>query len=75
MHLPSKLMQAFTATLFVVSLSGCGEKTVTGPAAASKLEQSQDCFGCHGGVSKITGETYTNEWLRSAHNTKNGAGC
>lgn len=70
-----KLFPVLIMALFVVSLPGCGEKSVTAPLSASKQEESQTCFGCHGGLSKVTAETYTSEWLRSAHNTKNGAGC
>lgn len=70
-----KLVPVFIAVLSLVSLPGCGEKSVTAPVATSKLEESRICFGCHGGLSKVTAETYTGEWQRSAHNTRNGAGC
>lgn len=82
MRLLQKPLYAFMAMLLAASLSACGEKTVTAPAATSKLEESLPCFGCHGGVgvttksvSKLTGGSYADEWLRSAHNTKNGASC
>jgi len=82
MHLQQKLLTVLTAFPFVVSLSGCGEKTVTAPVATSKLEESQACIGCHGGITstakssgKVTADSYGSEWLRSGHNTKNGASC
>ena len=84
MQVKSILLPNLVVSLFVILLSGCGEKTVTAPAATSKREESQACFGCHGGVSystnaklvnKVTAESYANEWLRSGHNTKNGASC
>lgn len=61
-------------SLFLLSLLGCGEKTVVG-ANASKLEESQGCFYCHGTVSKFTGKSAVDEWLVSTHNTNNGASC
>lgn len=82
MRLLQKPLYAFLTVLLAASLSACGEKTVTAPDVTSKLEESQPCFGCHGGVgstaksvNKLTGGSYADEWLRSAHNTKNGASC
>lgn len=69
-------------TIFIALLAGCGEKNVTAQIATSKLAESQACFGCHGGIdsstksgNKLTDESYATEWLRSGHNTKNGASC
>jgi hypothetical protein len=60
--------------LLLLYLLGCGEKTVIG-TNSNKLEESQRCIDCHGAVSKVTGNIIADEWLRSSHNTKNGAGC
>ncbi|MEI7817924.1 MAG: cytochrome c3 family protein, partial [Desulfuromonadales bacterium] len=69
-----RLPIVFVLLLPLITLFGCGEKSLVG-ANVSKLEESQRCIDCHGVASKITGERITVEWLRSGHNTKNGASC
>lgn len=66
-------------SLFMFSLSGCGEKTVVGQYS-TKSEQSESCIECHTNIqtpslSPGTGAVITTEWKASVHNTKNGAGC
>ena len=62
-------------SLLLLSLLGCGEKTVVG-TNTSKLESSQNCIDCHEAtVSSVTGKSVTDEWKLSAHNLNNKAGC
>lgn len=65
----------FSAVLFLLfSVAGCGEKTVS--ESGSKLQASQKCIDCHQSqLSHITGNSITEEWKLSRHNTSNGAGC
>lgn len=62
--------------LSLLSLVGCGERTVVGQSGGSKSEQSQPCIDCHqGAVNPVTGKLIVEEWKLSHHNTFNGAGC
>ena len=62
-------------SLFLLSLLGCGEKTVVAQSS-SKSEQSQACIDCHQSViSPVTGKVIVEEWKLSHHNTSNAAGC
>ncbi len=70
-----RLPLAIWMTLFLLSLTGCGEKTVVGQSGP-KIEQSQACIDCHqGALSPGTGKVIVDEWKLSHHNTLNGAGC
>ncbi len=70
-----KLPLAVALSLLLLSLLGCGEKTVVG-ITESKLEASQNCIGCHEAtVSLVTGKSVTDEWKLSAHNLNSKAGC
>lgn len=83
MQIMPKLLSTIMIALFIVTLSGCGEKSFTTSTASSKLDESQVCFDCHGiggshskvTTSNVTNEFYETEWRRSSHNTKNGASC
>ncbi len=76
MQFMPRLLPSVIMALLVVTLPGCGEKNVTAPTAATKLERSQPCFDCHGTLpSKITGAVIAEEWKLSLHNTTNAAGC
>lgn len=62
-------------SLFLLSLLGCGEKTVVA-SGVTKSEQSQACIDCHQSVvDTVTGKLIVDEWNLSHHNTFNGAGC
>lgn len=71
----STLVLACLALISVVSMYGCGEKTV-GISGSTKLEQSQTCIDCHqSAVSPGTANNIVAEWKLSHHNTSNAAGC
>lgn len=70
-----RLPLAIALSLFLLSLIGCGEKTVVA-SGSTKSEQSQACIDCHRSViSPVTGALIVEEWKLSHHNTFNGAGC
>ena len=75
MLFPVRLLLPITTLLVLLSLPGCGEKTVVG-TNVSKLEASQSCIDCHEAtVSPVTGKLVTDEWKLSVHNINNKAGC
>lgn len=70
-----RLPLVIALSLFLLSLLGCGEKTVVG-TNVSKVEASQNCIDCHEArVSLVTGKSVAEEWQLSAHNLNNKAGC
>lgn len=72
---------ALSALLAVALLSGCGSSKKEGGilpvSGTDKLAESQNCISCHSGnkFDPKTGVSITAEWLKSAHNLKNGASC
>ena len=61
--------------MLILSLAGCGSDSRESSTTAS-LAASQTCIACHTSKkSPITGNNIADEWLASAHNTKNGASC
>ncbi len=74
MNYPKVIVPLFTAALFA-GLAGCGSDNRETSSTAS-LQKSQACIGCHSAkTSPVTGNLITQEWLNSAHNTRNGAAC
>jgi hypothetical protein len=70
-----KLLAMLLGVALVVSLSGCGSGNRESSASPA-LQASQACIACHNTtLSPVTGNSIVTEWLRSAHNTLNGAGC
>ena len=70
-----RLPLAAALSLLLLSLLGCGEKTVVA-SGSTKIEQSQACIDCHQSVvNPVTGKVIVEEWKLSHHNTSNGAGC
>lgn len=62
--------------LLLMVVAGCGNSDSAGTAAVSTLAASESCIGCHSTVtSRVTGARIVDEWLASAHNTRNGASC
>ncbi|WP_298268003.1 cytochrome c3 family protein [Geobacter sp.] len=61
------------------ALAGCGssnrESAIDQQTAS--FQASAGCISCHAGnkTSPVTGAQITDEWQKSAHNTKNGAAC
>ncbi len=76
-----RLPLVIALSLLMLSLLGCGEKTVVA-SGSTKSEQSQACIDCHQNVinpvtagDPVTGGVIVEEWKLSHHNTLNGAGC
>lgn len=70
-----KLPLAVALSLLLLSLAGCGEKSVVA-SGSSKIEQSQACIDCHQSViNPVTGKVIVEEWKLSRHNISNAAGC
>jgi len=75
MLFPIRLALYVASVVLLLSLFGCGERTVVGQSS-SKNEQSQACIDCHqGAVNPVTGKLIVDEWKLSHHSTFNGAGC
>ncbi len=70
------IMAASLSLLAALLLGGCGSGNREGTTGTPALAASQACIGCHNGaVSSVTGNLIVADWLKSAHNTKNGASC
>ncbi|SNB47387.1 cytochrome C [Geobacter sp. DSM 9736] len=61
--------------LVPLAFTGCGNTTVE-VGASSALLDSESCTSCHDtAISRVTGELVAEQWKRSVHATRNGAGC
>ena len=70
-----RLPLTISLSLLLLSLLGCGEKTVVA-SGSTKSEQSQACIDCHQrDIDPVTGKVIVEEWKLSHHNTSNAAGC
>jgi hypothetical protein len=72
----------FFAILVSALITGCGGSDTSNHSGTSRLVASQSCMNlsCHGtmgarGTDQVTGALIADEWLASAHNTRNAAGC
>ena len=75
MVLPYNALMAAIALLMVITLSGCGEKTVTA-STQTRTATSDSCLGCHEkACSTVTSKSIPEEWKLSSHYLKYGVGC
>jgi len=71
-----KTMALLLCAALAVSVSGCGSDNREGSTPA-QVQASQSCLGCHNGtLSRVTGNSVAQDWLRSAHaSASGGASC
>jgi hypothetical protein len=75
MHVSVRFPLAIVLSLLLLSLLGCGEKTVVGQSSSAR-QQSDACMECHAATtSPVTDAVIAAEWKKSAHYIKYGAGC
>lgn len=62
--------------IFITVLYGCGDSDKSLYSSAMVEAQSTKCIYCHrNDVSKVTNTKVVEDWKKSSHNTKGGAGC
>lgn len=78
MNLRNQFALLLSATaLFALAGCGSGNRETAIDQQTASFQASAGCISCHAGnkTSPVTGAQITDEWLKSAHNTKNGAAC